>query len=215
MIHLYASSFADWYEPRYAYGGHDKRGLTGVYWTRPRTEPPGARFRCEILQGFTLQTEKEVDAIIREVSEEFLGSSYNLLNQNCNHFTNALCERLTSRPAPNWLNRAASIGVAFPCVVPRDWLAPPDHETAEGELLDDDTEDESSMMLQSRQLESEQHELDEADGLEGLTAPETESDSDEETGNVASDGKGRENASIRDTSGRLMPPSERAPQPTS
>jgi deubiquitinase DESI2 len=48
---------------------------------------------------------------------------------------------LTSRPAPRWLNRAASIGVALPCVVPREWLAPPDFETADGELLDDDDED--------------------------------------------------------------------------
>lgn len=50
-----------------------------------------------------------------------MGTSYNLLTKNCNHFTSYLCEKLTSRSAPSWLNRAASIGVALPCVVPREW----------------------------------------------------------------------------------------------
>lgn len=44
-----------------------------------------------------------------------MGTSYNLLTKNCNHFTSYLCEKLTGRSAPSWLNRAASIGVALPC----------------------------------------------------------------------------------------------------
>ena len=51
-----------------------------------------------------------------------MGTSYNLLTKNCNHFTSYLCQKLTGRPAPSWLNRAASIGVALPCVVPREWI---------------------------------------------------------------------------------------------
>lgn len=119
----------------YAYGGHDRRGVTGVYWTKPRTEPPGGTFRCEILQGFTLATTAEIDAIIRSASEEFYGPSYNLLTKNCNHFTAYLCRKLTGRPGPAWLNRAASIGLALPCVVPREWVDPPEFESADGELL--------------------------------------------------------------------------------
>lgn len=119
----------------YAYGGHDRRGVTGVYWTKPRTEPPGGTFRCEILQGFTLATTAEIDAIIRSASEEFHGPSYNLLTKNCNHFTAFLCRKLTGRPGPAWLNRAASIGLALPCVVPREWVDPPEFESADGELL--------------------------------------------------------------------------------
>lgn len=119
----------------YAYGGHDRDGVTGVYWTQPRTEPPGGTFRCEILQGFTLASQDEIDTIIRSASEEFLGPSYNLLTKNCNHFTAYLCRKLTGRPGPAWLNRAASIGMALPCVVPREWIDPPDYGTAEGDLL--------------------------------------------------------------------------------
>jgi deubiquitinase DESI2 len=57
------------------------------------------------------------------------------LTKNCNHFTAFLCRKLTGRPGPAWLNRAASIGLALPCVVPRDWVDPPEFESADGELL--------------------------------------------------------------------------------
>jgi hypothetical protein len=172
----------------YAYGGHDRPGLTGVYWTRPRAEPPGGTFRCEILHGFTLASQEEIDAIIREVSEEFLGTGYNLLTRNCNHFTSYLCEKLTGKPAPAFLNRAASIGVALPCVVTREWIEPPDFETAEGELMDEghgDGEGERDRMIRSSE---------EVPRLVGQ----------EEEG-------GRGKAPVRDAAGRTIPPAERAP----
>lgn len=53
----------------YAYGGHDQAGISGVYWTKPRTEPPGGRFRCEILHGKSIRTDAEIDQTIREVRE--------------------------------------------------------------------------------------------------------------------------------------------------
>lgn len=133
----------------YAYGGHDKRGVTGVYWTKPKTLPPGGTFKSETLHGFTLSPQNEIDAIIHEVSQEFQGTAYNLLTKNCNHFTTYLCERLTGRAGPGWLNRAASIGVALPCIVPKDWIEPPEYETADGELLDDSSDERSRMLRES------------------------------------------------------------------
>lgn len=134
----------------YAYGGHDKRGVTGVYWTKPGTLPPGGTFKQEILHGFTLSSQGEIDAIIHEVSNEFQGTAYNILTQNCNHFTAHLCQRLTGRSGPGWLNRAASIGVALPCIVPRDWIEPPEYDTQGGDLLDDESDsDERSRMLRA------------------------------------------------------------------
>lgn len=62
--------------------------------------------------------------MVRETSKAFLGPSYNLLTNNCNHFSSALCERLTGRKAPGWMNRAAGIGVCLPCFVPREWTGP-------------------------------------------------------------------------------------------
>ncbi|KAI1442055.1 DUF862-domain-containing protein [Annulohypoxylon stygium] len=189
----------------YAYGGHDQRGMTGVYWTRPKTEPPGGTFKTEILHGFTFATQAEIDTIIRHASDEFQGTAYNLLTKNCNHFTSYLCQKLTGRPGPGWLNRAASIGVALPCVVPRDWVEPPDFETAEGELLDDEGLDDNEGTRMLRQ-----------DHARKFTSSESDDDEDEESGwnseethrNVRH-GKGKGPA--KDTSGRILPPAERAP----
>ena len=185
--------------------------MTGVYWTKPRTLPPGGTFKAEILHGFTLAEPQEIDRIIREASEEFQGTAYNLLTKNCNHFTAYLCEKLTGRPGPGWLNRAASIGVALPCVVPRDWLEPPDYDTADGELLDeDDHADERSRMLRSS---SEQPRLvghSSDDGTLGF-ADGSDWDSEEERQHGGS-GKGKGKAPVRDAAGRQLPASETAPQ---
>ena len=199
-------------DKEYAYGGHNRRGITGVYWTKPHFEPPGGTWRCDILQGFTFRTQKEIDTIVKEVSDQFLGTSYNLLTNNCNHFTSALCERLTSKPAPAWLNRAASIGVALPCMVPREWVSPPDADTADGELLDEDEEDghEGAAMLAGDRRRERQ--------AQSNATP----DEDEEGGSSLAGGRrmfAKDDTPpprpviMRDTSGRKMPAAERAPLP--
>ncbi|KAK4192829.1 desi-like protein sdu1 [Podospora australis] len=193
----------------YAYGGHDRRGVTGVYWTKPKTEPPGGTFKLDLLHGFTLATQTEIDSIIRTASEEFLGTAYNLLTKNCNHFTSYLCEKLTGRPGPGWLNRAASIGVALPCVVPREWIEPPEFDTADGELLDeDDGRDSMSGDERSRMLRTsdEQPRLVNQEGFH--FEPEWDSDQERRRGGS---GKGKGKAPAKDAAGRNLPPAERAP----
>ncbi|KAI1300055.1 PPPDE putative peptidase domain-containing protein [Xylaria venustula] len=190
----------------YAYGGHDRRGVTGVYWTQPQTEPPGGTFRTEILQGFTFATQTEIDSIIHRASLEFDGSAYNILTRNCNHFTSYLCQKLTGRPGPNWLNRAASIGGALPCVVPRHWIDPPDFVTADGELLGDDSDTDAHEGSSMLRPESSRRTL--------ATSSNSQEDSDSEQeyrrGNKS---KGKKKGSVRDSSGRRLPASERAPAP--
>lgn len=195
----------------YAFGGHDQPGMTGVYWTNPRTEPPGGTFRCEILHGFTLATEAEVTDIIRTASEEFQGPAYNLLTRNCNHFTAYLCLKLTGRPGPGWLNRAASIGVALPCVVPRDWVEPFEGEAAEGALLADD--ELASSRRSSRDLGENIHlvgvDVDEAyrsGGEDDLMRMSGESQRD-------ASGRLKGKAPVRDSGGRKLPAAETVPTP--
>lgn len=164
----------------------------------------------EILHGFTVRPEAELESIIKEASDLFQGTSYNLLTKNCNHFTAYLCERLTGRAGPSWLNRAASIGVALPCVVPREWIAPPDFESAEGELLMDDEDDHSrssehQRMLGNMDTSMQRHSMDGS-----RYAAEDEWDSEEDRRQGGS-GKGKKAAPIRDTSGRVVPPADRAP----
>lgn len=193
----------------YAYGGHDRRGLTGVYWTKPRSEPPGGTFKTEHLQGFTLAPQTEIDAIIKQASEEFQGTAYNLLTKNCNHFTSYLCQKLTGTAAPGWLNRAAGVGVALPCVVPRDWIAPPDHDTADGELLDEEDENDADERSRMLRRDTRRHSFEDQMRDDNVT-DDDEWDSEEERRRGGS-GKGK--APVRDTSGRTVPAAERAPLP--
>ncbi|KAH0559812.1 hypothetical protein GP486_003668 [Trichoglossum hirsutum] len=154
-------------------------------------------------------------------SEEFLGTSYNLLTLNCNHFTSHLCRALTSRHAPAWLNRAASIGLALPCVVPQEWIAPPDADTADGALLDDGDEfhdDERTMMLRNtRDRMGNRHSLDEDSFIDDREDQHPSEDSGKRRqhveDNVAAESSGRGRVLQRDTSGRPIPTSEVAPTP--
>ncbi|KAK4205262.1 PPPDE putative peptidase domain-containing protein [Triangularia verruculosa] len=179
-------------DKEYAYGGHDRAGLTGVYWTKPQTPPPGGTFRLSILHGFTLCSQAEIDSIIRTASEEFLGKSYNLLTKNCNHFTSYLCEKLTGRPGPGWLNRAASIGVALPCVVPREWIEAPDFDSHVNADVSDGEDGEGDRMLRGS---------DEVPRLVGQ----------EGRGEGEWDGRSKGKGKARDEEGRVLPRAERAP----
>ncbi|KAF2746477.1 DUF862-domain-containing protein [Sporormia fimetaria CBS 119925] len=208
-------------DKEYAFGGHDRPGLSGVYYTRPGEEPPGGTFRQEIVHGFTFRTDEELKEILQEAMERFQGTSYNLLTMNCNHFTSYLCERLTGRAAPSWLNRAAGIGVALPCVVPREWIDPPDYDTADGELLDDEFADERSSMLRSDP--GRQHRLLAGEAQRGQGQVEGIHPSGAGSGGRSAAGHPRYSSrnhaprlvavTDTDSSGRPLPVAERAPLP--
>ncbi|MCJ1329272.1 hypothetical protein MMC10_005951 [Thelotrema lepadinum] len=120
---------------------------TGVFWTRPRLEPPGGTFRCSILQGFTYLSPGEIEQLVKDVSARFPGKEYNLITNNCNHFTSYLCRILTHREAPTFINRASKLGKAIPCLVPPQWVETP---TADDLVQDEDSnsmDDEDRPML--------------------------------------------------------------------
>jgi len=146
-------------DKEYAYGATDAQtpdgNQTGIFWTRPRMEPPGGTFRCSILQGITYLTPEGIEEILREASTKFPGTAYNLLTNNCNHFTSYMCRMLTHRDAPAWINRASRVGKLLPCLVPTEWLNPPDADTA-AELTsdyDEDAQEDSSLLRPYRDEE--------------------------------------------------------------
>ncbi|KAK5115951.1 hypothetical protein LTR62_000407 [Meristemomyces frigidus] len=206
-------------DKEYAYGGHNRLNTTGVYYTKPRYEPPGGTHRCSLLAGYTSLPSTEIEKIIKQVSdsEQFLGERYNLLTNNCNHFTHALCLRLSGKGAPAWLNRAAGIGLAMPCMVPREWVVPPDVETAEGELVD---EGEEAAMLEGERRR-ERREVQRRRGA-GVGAVVDIQGGGGGAGSSLAGGRRIEGyegtppprlVTVRDTSGREMPVAERAPMP--
>ena len=143
----------------------------------------------EILQGFTVAPQDEIDTVVRQASEEFQGTAYNLLTRNCNHFTSYICQKLTGRAGPGWLNRAASIGVALPCVVPREWIEPPEYQDTSSELVEDDEMvNERSVMLR-RKASSHMH-------ISTIRSDGWDSDEDRRRGGS---GKGKGKGVVRDS----------------
>jgi hypothetical protein len=65
----------------YAYGGHDLRNQTGVYWTKPGLEPPGGTFRQAILHGFSFRPPEELDAIIHQVNSRLYSAALPIANR--------------------------------------------------------------------------------------------------------------------------------------
>ncbi|KAI9267715.1 PPPDE putative peptidase domain-containing protein [Helicostylum pulchrum] len=116
-------------EHEYCFGGHDYEHVTGVFMVQPKIGPQGPLFKQSLHMGYTNLSKKQVDKVLQEISKEYIGTSYNLLTRNCNHFSEDLCKRLTGKTAPGWINRAAKLGTMFPCVIPTEWVEPPDAQT--------------------------------------------------------------------------------------
>lgn len=99
-------------------------------------------------------------------------------------------------------------------MVPRDWIAPPDYDTADGELLDDEyneEDDERASMLRREDSRRSRISGDQRIGPWG-------SNRDEEINaqirdSIAHGEEAPRLVSLKDSSGRDMPPSERAPLP--
>ncbi|KAG9155999.1 hypothetical protein Leryth_012071 [Lithospermum erythrorhizon] len=92
----------------YAFGAHET-STTGIFEVEPK-QCPGFTFRKSILIGRTDMCPKEVRAFMENLAEEYSGNSYNLISKNCNHFCNDVCQRLSGKPIPKWVNRLARLG---------------------------------------------------------------------------------------------------------
>ncbi|KAL4575831.1 hypothetical protein LXL04_011918 [Taraxacum kok-saghyz] len=82
---------------------------TGVF-SCPAKKNPMYNYRECIVLGKTDIPKSKVNQILRELSREWPGNSYDLLSKNCNHFCNEFCERLGVPKLPGWVNRFANAG---------------------------------------------------------------------------------------------------------
>ncbi|KAK8948029.1 hypothetical protein KSP40_PGU018582 [Platanthera guangdongensis] len=78
----------------------------------PPTQNPMYTYRESIILGETDFTNFIVNQILRELIREWVGSSYDLLSRNCNHFCDVFSERLGVLKLPAWVNRFANAGDA-------------------------------------------------------------------------------------------------------
>ncbi|CAI5476930.1 unnamed protein product [Closterium sp. Yama58-4] len=67
-------------------------------------------FRETVEMGVTGMGEKKVGELLRRLSKEWPGRSYDMLARNCNHFCDEFCQALGVGPTPVWVNRFAYAG---------------------------------------------------------------------------------------------------------
>ncbi|XP_047307399.1 deSI-like protein At4g17486 [Impatiens glandulifera] len=90
--------------------GYCEQG-SGVF-SCPASKNPMYTYREYIILGKTSFPKFKVNQILRELSREWSGDSYDLLSKNCNHFCDELSERLGVPKPPGWINRFAHAGDA-------------------------------------------------------------------------------------------------------
>ncbi len=72
---------------------------TGVFCCPPAMNPMYTH-RESIVLGHIFLSRRHIGQILLELSQEWNGSSYDPLSRNCNHFCDALCERLGVQKLP-------------------------------------------------------------------------------------------------------------------
>lgn len=110
------------YGREYCFGGHPDAS-SGVFQVPPRCAPD-AKFRESVYIGKCYLDEAAVGQIIANFSSHWPGNRYNLLSRNCNHFASELCETLTGKTPPAWVNRLAWLGEKAKFLLPNGFDAP-------------------------------------------------------------------------------------------
>jgi len=83
--------------------------LRGIDWAKPKLVS-GAVFRKCIKLGITSVTVADLSRILEDMRQNYRADTYDILNQNCNHFTNDLAHRLLGTGIPNYVNKLAKFG---------------------------------------------------------------------------------------------------------
>jgi len=100
------------YGREWSYGQHDEPGATGIYHHNPRRAGELGRkfrFRTALVVGETDFLEKDMPDVIDMLAKDFPGRAYDLIEKNCNCFTDSLCKLLTGEGIPGWVNRPANV----------------------------------------------------------------------------------------------------------
>lgn len=100
----------------YGFGAHEYP-TSGVFEVEPRS-CPGFIFRRSVLLGSTDMSRSEFRSFIERLSADYHGDTYHLIAKNCNHFTDEVCQQITGKPIPAWVNRLARVGSFCNCLLP-------------------------------------------------------------------------------------------------
>jgi len=88
---------------------------SGVHSQKPTISPDPTvwKFKETIDLGRTHKSKTDISKIMDELSRAWLASDYDVVHNNCNHFTAAVCDKLGDIKYPSHINRAARWGSFF------------------------------------------------------------------------------------------------------
>lgn len=92
----------------YSYGGNINNSGTGVF-QMPPCNVDNATYYCSYNMGVCTDLSK-VYSTLEQVRQQFRANEYSLINQNCNHFSDAFCQALLGKRIPAYVNRLARMG---------------------------------------------------------------------------------------------------------
>ena len=101
----------------YCYGGDLTNPGHGVMQMGP-CNIAGAVYHQSYLMGVVHDT-KFLYNTLEETKQQFKAREYSLVSQNCNHFSDALCQRLVNRRIPAYVNRLARLGSWIKFILPQ------------------------------------------------------------------------------------------------
>lgn len=118
----------------FAYGGNTTIRGTGVYENYPK-EHSAFEYKQTLFMGElkaseffknrpqqhqTINFKRDILPILETLSDKYRAYRYDMLTNNCNHFTDEFVRILTDNRSslPGWVNRAAWLGSWLHCVVP-------------------------------------------------------------------------------------------------
>eukprot|EP00350_Pseudokeronopsis_sp_OXSARD2_P000140 CAMPEP_0170556692 /NCGR_PEP_ID=MMETSP0211-20121228/18169_1 /TAXON_ID=311385 /ORGANISM="Pseudokeronopsis sp., Strain OXSARD2" /LENGTH=181 /DNA_ID=CAMNT_0010867181 /DNA_START=15 /DNA_END=560 /DNA_ORIENTATION=+ len=101
----------------HSYGGNPLSSDSGVFRSTPLTVE-NATYRESYLMG-TMRNQSRIQEVLDNVSRQFRANEYNMICQNCNHFTEAFTLELLGKRIPSYINRAARVAHLFSAFVPK------------------------------------------------------------------------------------------------
>ncbi|KAL1536017.1 deSI-like protein isoform X1 [Salvia divinorum] len=139
----------------YGFGAHEYP-TSGVFEVEPRG-CPGFLFRRAIHLGSTDMSRSEFRSFMEHLSNDYHGDTYNLISKNCNHFTDEVCQQLTGKSIPGWVNRLARLGSFCNCLLPESIQATQVAHLPDVEMCSEDGTDIGAAYITR---ESEEEEID-------------------------------------------------------
>jgi len=85
---------------------------SGVIYHQPFEAGEEAVFKETLTMG-QVPSMSAVNAAVQELRHQFAPGTYDLVKQNCNHFTQALVNKLLGKSIPGYINRSANLGSTF------------------------------------------------------------------------------------------------------